>query len=69
MGTHVLQFFWSCAYTNFSYPLAYFVTTTASYEDLNLYFWEGVRSLMAANLTVLATIFDGSPSNRRFQVG
>jgi len=66
VGTHVLQFFWSCTYTNFSYPLAFFVTKTANYLDISKHFWDGVRYLMAANLTVLAAIFGGSPSNRRF---
>lgn len=68
VGTHVLQYFWTCVFTKFSYPLAYFVTRTASYTHLIKYFWEGVRLLMAANLTVVMTIFDGSPANRRFQV-
>jgi len=68
LGSHVLQFFWTCAFTNFSYPLAYFVTTTASYIDIHRYFWEGVRLLMQNNLCIMATIFDGSPANRKFQV-
>jgi len=43
VGTHVLQFFWSCTYTNFSYPLAFFVTKTANYLDISKYFWDGKR--------------------------
>ena len=68
IGTHVLQFFWSSAFQNFSYPLAYFVNTEASAEEIQFFFWSGVYELKKAGLTVIATVFDGSASNRRFQV-
>lgn len=69
VGTHVLQFFWSSAFYNFSYPLAYFVTTQASTENIQYHFWCGVYELKKRGLSVVATIFDGAASNRRFQVG
>ena len=68
LGTHVLQFFWSSAFTQFSHPLAYFVTNTATTEETIRYFWKGVSSLQKAGLQVIASVFDGSPANRRLQV-
>ena len=64
----MLQFFWSSAVYGFSHPLAYFITNTASTEDLLSYFWRGVKILGDSGLEVVGTIFDGSPANRRFQV-
>ena len=68
IGTHVLQFFWTSAFTKFSHPLAYFVTDTASTEEILMWFWEGVQLLEDGGFIVIATIIDGSPANRRFQV-
>ena len=68
LGTHILQFFWSSAFTQFSHPLAYFVTNTATTEETIRYFWKGVSSLQKAGLQVIASVFDGSPANRRLQV-
>lgn len=68
VGTHILQFFWSSAFAKFSHPLAYFITNTASTEELLMWFWEGVELLEQAGFIVVATIMDGGPANRRFQV-
>ena len=69
LGTHILQYFWSSTFYNFSHPLAYFITTTAPAEDLIAFFWQGVSLLQESGLEILAAIFDGSAGNRRFQVG
>ena len=63
-----MQFMWTSAFAAFSYTLAYFITNTASTEDIIKWFWEGVWLLEEAGFVVVATIMDGSPANRRFQV-
>ena len=66
--TYVTQLRWPSALPEFSYALTYFITNTASTEDILEWFWEGVRLLEAASFVVVATFMDGSPANRRFQV-
>ena len=49
-GTHVLQFFWTSAFTVFSHPLAFFATDTASAEECNF----GLKSSTRFNVHVPA---------------
>ena len=69
IGTHILQFFYISAFHNFSWPVAYFITSGsgASLIELQTYFWQGVAELEANSFEVLGAIYDGAGTNRRFQ--
>ena len=62
--TYVTQLRWPSALPEFSYALTYFITNTASTEDILEWFWEGVRLLEEASFVEVAATMDESPSKQ-----
>ena len=66
LATHALQFYWLAVADGFKYPVAYFLTKTATATELNEFVLEGLTRLADGGFDVLYLLSDGGSGNRSF---
>ena len=65
-ATHALQFYWIATSDDFRYPVAYFLTKSATGVELFEFVCEGLLRLAEAGFDVLFLLSDGGSGNRSF---
>ena len=64
LATHVLLFYWQSIGVTFRYPVAFFMTKTASAADMSVWISTGATLLSHAGFDVKFLLSDGGSSNR-----
>ena len=64
LATHALQIYWQLISSTFRYPVAFFLTKTATAEDMKVWIKEGITMLTDVGLCVKYLLSDGGSSNR-----
>jgi len=66
LATHALLFYYQSIADRFRYPVAYFLTKTATAAELSLWVTEGIALLTNAGFDVKYLLCDGGSANRSF---